>query len=389
MIYVTRYLLGFVDLLIVGPYENFLNLISRRGLTMWNIKKTKGGLELSIPRSQIFSASQAATKSAVKLEVKQQKGIPFLWQQYKKKLGVLIGIVIFFLVLHIMSLYVWVIRIEGNSTIPSETLINIVSELGLRPGTLKKGISVPYIEHNATLQKPEISWISVNLQGSIASVCIKEKDTPPNIIPKKEICNVKAKCDGQIVMMQVFNGEAEVKNGDAVSKGELLVSGIYDDDTEDIRMQHAQAKVIANTKHEFNCDIELFQEKFHRIGKHITRKKLSLFGLDIPLTPISPPDNSDTYDREQKDNKFEIFGILLPISSHTDIWHKQESSIEKISNDEALCQMDQQIKNFENTELKEANIIFSDRNDNFTDEHLHTCIVYKCQEDIAIQESFP
>lgn len=389
MIYVTRYLLGFINLLIIGPYENFLNLISKRGLTMWNIKKTKQGLILSIPRSQLSLASQAATKSAVKLEIASQKGVPFLWQYYKKKIGVLAGIVIFFLVLHIMSLYVWVVRIEGNSTIPSENLTTIVSELGLRPGTLKKSIAVPYIEHNTILQQPEISWMSVNLQGSIASVCVKEKDTPPEIIPEKEVCNIKAKCDGQIIMIQVFKGEAEVKNGDAVSKGELLVSGTYDDDTEEVRMQHAQAKVIANTKHEFNYDIEMFQQVPHYTGKHLTRKKISLFGLDIPLTPVSPPSNAETYDCISKDKKIEIFGVLLPISIHTDIWNQQELSTEKISKYDALNMMNNQIKEFEKTELKDTNIIFADRNDNFTDERLHTCIVYKCQEDIAIQESSP
>lgn len=60
--------------------------------------------------------------------------------------------------------------------------------------------------------------MSVNLQGSIASVCVKEKDTPPEIIPEKEVCNIKAKCDGQIIMIQVFKGEAEVKMGTLCQK---------------------------------------------------------------------------------------------------------------------------------------------------------------------------
>ena len=62
------------------------------------------------------------------------------------------------------------------------------------------------LEQAAMVKLKDVSWMSINLQGSVASVELKERDVPPEAVPMTEPCNLKASYPGQVVRLEVISG---------------------------------------------------------------------------------------------------------------------------------------------------------------------------------------
>ena len=73
-----------------------------------------------------------------------------------------------------------------------------------------------------------MAWLAVNLSGSVARVEVKERTLPPTPTDPNRPSNIRAARDGRIIEFSVYGGEAAVQNGDAVTEGMLLVSGVIE-----------------------------------------------------------------------------------------------------------------------------------------------------------------
>ena len=69
--------------------------------------------------------------------------------------------------------------------------------------------------------------------------------------------NLVAAADGQIETVELLRGNCVVTPGQAVKKGELLVSGIYDSNIVGYRFTRAAGRVLARTEHTFTVEIPL------------------------------------------------------------------------------------------------------------------------------------
>jgi similar to stage IV sporulation protein len=95
-----------------------------------------------------------------------------------------------------------------------------------------------------------------------------DKDTP---------CNIVASRDGIIQEMVVLEGQAVVKVGDTVKKGQLLVSGLFEDsDTLTSRFVHAMAQVKARTWYEGIGVCSLNKNFTRRTGRKAVHKFIDL-----------------------------------------------------------------------------------------------------------------
>ena len=112
------------------------------------------------------------------------------------------------------------------------------------------------------LSHEEICWVSVNVRGTTANVEILE--TARGQPQDSSAVNLVAAADGRIERIEVYDGHVCVKVGDVVRKGDLLVSGAYDDGLLGPRVTHAKGAVYARTVRTFEVEIPLeYAEKVY------------------------------------------------------------------------------------------------------------------------------
>lgn len=398
---ILRYLIGYVSFTATGnSIERFINIIARSGITIWDIKNFKlsekndvdkkqrspsRGMSAKVIASDYKLLRPIAKKSGLRLKVEKKCGLPFIIKKYRKRLGMLVGVIVLIATVYMLSLYIWVVNVDGNVELSNEQIKTVVSDLGLKPGVLKKYVNVSEIEHNTMIKFDNLAWVSVNVEGCFATVSVNESLKPPTIVPKGQPCNIKANQSGQIIRMEVYEGSSEVKNGDAVVKGQLLVSGIVEDSFKGHSIHHASAKAIAATKHDVQEKVELKSAVRKPTGKKVRKRRLHILGLDIPITLQFTPEG--TYTSSTKTDILKIGNVPLPVSIYTEEFCEQTEEIKILSNEEAKQTAEEKLSETKKQYFEKSKITREDKSDYTIDGVYYLNDVIYCEEDIAVEEA--
>lgn len=130
----------------------------------------------------------------------------------------------FILALYILSSFVWFISVEGNDRINDKEILDTARRYGVYQGAAKWNFSRNDAEEAILREIKDLSYIKIDIRGVKAHIEVVEK-----VIPGEEIngpCHLIASQDGVIEEIIVLDGQARVKEGDTVAKGDVLVSGL-------------------------------------------------------------------------------------------------------------------------------------------------------------------
>lgn len=381
---IIRWFWGYVDFCVHGGYpERFLNFTARFGISLWNMKKKDGVLYASVNVSEYRSLRPLARKAGSKLRVKKRHGLPFLLKKCSNKKGIFVGAIVFALLFSLLSLSVWSVDIKGNTVTSTEEVSRVAAELGLVPGTAKKDINAKQLQQQMMRRLPNVSWLSVNTRGCTVTIELQEKVQIPPLVDKNKICNIKAAQSGQIIHMDVFDGKALVKEGDAVVEGQLLVSGIVEDAFGGNSLKHASAKIIAETTETLKAEVPLKQTQTILTGKVVTRRSAKLFGIPVPLTFVGVPQGN--YKCEVSVSSAKAGNSTLPLSVCTETWTEQQTKTITLTQQEAARQAEQKLAELQKTQLKNATILSSTKNATVQNGVYALTLVCKCRKDIAVE----
>lgn len=256
----------------------------------------KNGLGISFPRKSGYtmrgtvqaaeyrSLCKIARRLGLKMRIEKKHGIYFTLKRHRDKIGFAAGAIFAAAVVLFLNLFVWEINISGNKAVSSEEIMATLANSGLKTGTLRTAHDARKIEWNIMNDNKEIAWATVNIQGCCVNVVVSETrreaemkyddDKPVNIIAAKY---------GVIRKMDVFDGQGVVKVGDAVMKGDLLVSATFEDRHGKLTLKHSRARVMAETDYEITVEFPLEQviETIGGVKKSV--KGIEIMGLSIPL----------------------------------------------------------------------------------------------------------
>lgn len=278
-----RYIRGYVRFTISGRYpERFLNITSRCGIRLWDVQRRGECFTACMYRSDYRRIRVTAHKAGVKLRHSEKGGLPDFVSRYRDRVGIVIGGCAFILTVFVMSMFVWSIDITGLDRVSYIEMKEELREQGLYIGAFKPMLDVQRIARNILLENHDVGWMAVNLQGSYASVEIKEEAPAPEVTDIYAPCNIKAKRDGVILRIEALEGSTEIEEGSGVIEGQLLISGVMGDEQGTSRLVHADARILARTTREASFSVEEQQNDLQPSGEFAERQSLMLFGLRLP-----------------------------------------------------------------------------------------------------------
>lgn len=288
-----RYLKGYIELDITGDStERFLNLCRNKQIYLRSLKPQEMGYRCYLDLSSFRKLKPLLKKTGTKVRIIGKYGLPFFFHRYRKRKTFLLGLILSFEILYFLSLHVWMIQIEGNIEITTETILEYLQEENIHTGMSKKEVLCDEIVKKIRKEYDQITWASASLDGSRLLVRIKE-GIPLESATKKsdtKACDLVAESSGVIVKMITRSGIPMVSEGDIVEKGALLVSGsvpVLNDAKEVIGYQYkmADADIIACVEERYQDSLSLFYEKAIDTGKkrHLfylrTKNRWFTFGI--------------------------------------------------------------------------------------------------------------
>lgn len=246
-----------------------------------------------------------------------RRGIPELIRKYNYRVGVIVGMILFFAVLYISPLFVWEINVSGIDKLSREYVCGLLEEEGVYIGAFSPSVDRRAVYMNILGKTEDISWLSVNFQGSSANVEIVERDYTPVAENLADGANIIAAKDGQITDADIIRGRAVVEKGEIVKKGQLLVSGIFDTVKMGTRYVFSEAEIYAAVNDEYVVEIPLANTKRVYREEKVLERTLKMFGKSINIFK-NYSIYDENYDTITRDNNIYIFGFNeLPFTIET------------------------------------------------------------------------
>ncbi|MDF2686123.1 MAG: yqfD, partial [Clostridia bacterium] len=282
----VNYLFGYAEFEIHGPFgEDFINLAVQNTIELWGIRrKSSEVLTAKVHLYDYKKLPPLAEKSKETLVLTVKEGIPRKVYKYRFRYGLLTGFILFFASLFLMSSFMWSIEVVGVNDINSISVIERLAEYGFKVGSFNGGHDLQKLKLLLMRDFDKMAFVTINIKGSRAEVEVTERIMPPPIVPSHIPCNIIAARDGQIVTMETYNGVTTFKAGDAVKKGQLLVSGVLDSTRVGYRMVHAEAKVEARTLRNIKVSKEYKKIIPVETGRSLTVYSLKIFNYSINLS---------------------------------------------------------------------------------------------------------
>ena len=310
-----KYILGYVRITVEGYYiERFINICTTNKILIWNLKREKGvKLHLNIGIKDFYRAIKVAKKLKCKVKIEKKRGIPFLLNRYRKRKAFVISLMIIMMALYISSNYIWNIEIQIEENLKLENIEQDIKQAGLEIGKLKSKINTQEIVNKIRLERDDISWIGINLEGTNAIVKVVKAKEAPEIIDEKEYCNIVAKKGGTITEIIAQNGTAQVKVGDTVEQGQVLIQGTMEGKYTGIRYVHSLGEVKAVVQYTKTEQIPLKEEQNIKTGNKEVKYGIKFNNFQINF--YKTLSKFKIYDTIEENKKFKIFSNLyLPIS---------------------------------------------------------------------------
>lgn len=308
MIGFFRFLRGYLRIRVWGySPERFMNLCCNHNILLWDIEKcSEDSYNMNISLNGYFQIRPFVRKTGTKVAVLSKFGLPFFIPHLKLHSFFLIGIVGTFLFLFWTTGYVWKIEMTGNNELQTKELMDFLEERNIKIGSKKDIVRVEELEKAIRTEFPNITWTSVQLEGTKLWIQIKENDKILTVEEKtKEACDLVAEKDGIITSIITRNGVPMVKAGDEVKAGDILVSGrvpIYNDAGEVINYQlyAADADVYLECSYQFQATMPISYILHDYTGKEYKSIYLKLFDKEISFPDYREKENCDvTENRKQ------------------------------------------------------------------------------------------
>ena len=212
----------------VAPEDNCKLVNSMLRLDICSKVKPSGEFSIS---GRDKARLSAYLKSKMRFKLSKPRGLYGFLLDIRHRYGVLIGLFITVLFFAFSSRLVWDIRISGNEKLKDYEIESALADLDLHIGSRLSKIDKNVVETEMLLNNKDIAWISVNRRGTVVYVEIIESEniglTEDEGYP---FSNIVADRDGVIEEITVESGVAAVKVGDVVKKGDILISGVIENE---------------------------------------------------------------------------------------------------------------------------------------------------------------
>ena len=334
---ILRMILGYVRIQIEGYYvERFINICTNRKLLIWNLKrKNIVQLCLNIGIKDFKKLSDIARRTNCKIRIINKKGIPFLLYKYKKRKIFAIFLLIIVILIFISSMYVWNIDIYIQDNESIENIAEDLQKLGLKQGIKKNKIDTNKIINDIRLNRSDIAWIGIDIEGTNVRVKIVKSKNQPEIISNKDYCDIIAKKSGIISKITAQNGTSVVNVGDTVNKGDILIKGIMEGKYTEPRQVHSLGIVEAEIIYSKTKEICFEQEIYNKTGKKENKYEMNYKDKRIQLYKNNS--KYEFYSTEVNQKKLKILkNFYLPISITKITNLEQTKEVKRYSLEEAI-----------------------------------------------------
>ena len=386
------WLFGTVTAAVTGAQpEDFLNRCAKENLILWKmVRQDPVTLIITVTGSQYTRLCQVAQQAQCTVELQKKRGVPYFFLRFRRRYALLIGLILCVCLLAVGSRTILTFDITGNETVTAEEIISQLRLCGVSVGTYGPHIPIRVVENKMMLAMDQLTYFSLNLQGTRAEVIVRERDPTPAVREQAVPTQVISSATGIITHIEPWTGDACFQEGETVCKGEVLIEGRIQLDPPPLveaelgtMLVHAEGTVLARTWHTITANLDLNAPAKAYTGRAITRRSLSVMGRRMNFYQNSgiPYENYDTI--IQSKTWTPARGKTLPIVWQTETIREYEPARLTLDPAQAEELLRRQLLGRLNQNMDQGKVLSADYEVTTQDQVLSVTLLAQCTEQIG------
>jgi len=379
---IFKHVLGEINFKATGDnYLKFLNMIRDSTFKCINLYSKSNDVYGKIYGNKFDELLLIAKQNYMEIEIIKKNGIVYKILPYKKRFGVILGVIFSVAIILFLSNTALKICIIGCDDALSENVLSVLQLNGIKIGKFIPNMDFDQAERNLLTDLKDVSWVSIRSSGGIITVNLSQVDKKPDMIPRRLPCNIISTKNAQIKNVQVYAGQLVVLLGDSVKKGELLISGFVEDKNGKYTYYHAQGKIIGEFEEEIVFTQPLLENVKIVSEKTQKRNYFNFFSCKIPLFIGGKP--SGEFKLSERTNDFSLFTLKLPLGITHSRYQPYEIKEFSYSMEEAKQKIEQKIQKYESNFQNDFEIINKKITESITEFEITYRVKYTLQGDIC------
>lgn len=309
---VWHYLSGYVIIDIKGRnLERFLNRVVQSGGDIWQVRRTGSeSVRACVSVATFYALRPIVRQCGVRVSIAAKRGAIASLSKLRFRKALLYGWIAVLLLIIAASRRIWFVEVSGCDRVSEDELVSSLGDMGVGIGTLRRAVETLSLGRRLMATDERIAWAGVNISGVVLKIDISEaNENKLYEAPSTEPVSLYAAKDGVITGLKVIDGKAKVNVGDAVTKGQELISGILRNDELGFLTTSARGAVSANVMYVVSAKAGPTLEKLCDSGERAYYNAVRLFGICLTDAPEYASYTDETV------CEYELTGCILPLKA--------------------------------------------------------------------------
>ena len=203
----------------------FINEALQDRVVFLSTQKSERCLRAQVSLEDFRRLRRAARATHTRIRIVAKYGWPFLAVRWRRRKGLIVGVLVICLVIAGLSQMVLSVKVTGNKAIPREEILASAEKLGLKTWVWRRGLDLNRIAKTIQEEFPNAAWVGLENRGTEIEIKVVEK-VPPQVPTARG--DLVASKPGIIQELIVIQGTPLVHEGETVRTGQVLIQAPAD-----------------------------------------------------------------------------------------------------------------------------------------------------------------
>ena len=232
--------------------ERILDHLSREDIHIRNVvMKSELTMVLRVMRRDLPRVQTFCTRRGVTVRICGRSGLFYAVRPIGRRPLVLVTLFTLLAFTLFIPRRVFFLEVSGNQSVSTNRILEAAEQCGLSFGTPRRAVRSERIKNHLLARIPELQWAGVNTSGCTAVISVREKTREEDTSEPLPVSSIVASHDGVILELVAQSGTPICRVGQAVRKGQTLISG-YTDCGLFIQATAAKGEVYAHTSRQLH-----------------------------------------------------------------------------------------------------------------------------------------
>lgn len=215
------------------------------GITVYDyipVNEITAEFKIDVP---FYDKTMNLSRYGCRIDILQDARVSYFDIFYRRWILMMSIAVILFLTLWLPTKVLF-FQVEGAELLPENLILEKAEACGINFGASRRQVRSERVKNQLLQLLPKLQWAGINTYGCVAVISVQERQPEETTSKYEGIGNIVSTSEGIVQSITVLQGSSQCKPGQAVKKGEILISG-YTDCGSSIRAEVPQGEVYALT----------------------------------------------------------------------------------------------------------------------------------------------